>query len=105
MYAKGKESSIAHVVIKPNKIVHQICTSFVPKRKELGIEYGAFLGALMLMMVTKFVSNSTIRWCIFATIILNMVVICIKYNSNLAIYSDAEKLLKIRNKICTNFVL
>ena len=65
MYAKDKESGIAQMVIKPNKIVHQICTLFVPKRGEIGIEYGAFLGALILIMVTKFFSNSTIRSCIF----------------------------------------
>ena len=39
----------------------KMCIKFAPNSWKLGFEYGAFFGALVLMLITNFIPNSTIR--------------------------------------------
>ena len=53
-----------------NKNKYYICALFEPKKCQLGIKYGAFY-ALVLMLLTKFDSNSTFRRCSFCFNLFN----------------------------------
>ena len=49
------------IVVSPTKVC--IFILIAPKKYNLGIEYGVFFSALLLMLFTKFVQNSTFRTC------------------------------------------
>ena len=69
---KGK--SVPNFV--PSTIPTKICIKFAPKNLKVGIEYVAFLGPLVLMLLTNFVPNSAFRRCSFSTIFLIMYIWC-----------------------------
>ena len=62
------------MLIKAAPYLHQ-------ENAKLGIEYGYFFDVLVLILNTKFVTNSTIRR-FRSGIKIMMQLICIKYNAN-----------------------
>ena len=59
------------VIGSPTKMFIKFAPYLHTKYCKLGIEYGAFCGSLVLMLLTKFVPNGTIRSCSSGTNFFN----------------------------------